>query len=37
MGRFSNVDRHGALSRVEGGLSYRQVAERIGCSHSTIA
>ena len=28
MGRLSNVDRHRALGLVEGGLSYRQVAER---------
>ena len=37
MGRLSNVDRHRALGMVEGGLSYRQVAERMGCSHTTIA
>ena len=37
MGRLSNVDLHLALSMVEGGLSYRQVAERMGCSHTTIA
>ena len=37
MGRLSNVDRHRALGMVEGGLSYRQVAERRGCSHTTIA
>ena len=30
MGRLSNVDRHRALGMVEGGLSYRQVAERVG-------
>ena len=34
MGRLSNVDRHRALGMVEGGLS---VAERMGCSHTTIA
>ena len=37
MGRLSNVDRHRALGMVKGGLSYRQVAERMGCSHTTIA
>ena len=35
--RLSNVDRHRALGMVEGGLSYRQVAEHMGCSHTTIA
>ena len=37
MGRLSNVARHRALGMVEGWLSYRQVAERMGCSHTTIA
>ena len=37
MGRLSNVDRHRALGMVEGGLSYRQVAKRMGCLHTTIA
>ena len=37
MGRLSNVDGHRAHGMVECGLSYRQVAERMGCSHTTIA
>ena len=37
MERLSNVDRHRALGMVEGGLSYRQVAERMGCSLTMIA
>ena len=37
MGHLSNVDRHRALCMVDNGLSYRQVAECMGCLHTTIA
>ena len=37
MGRLSNVSCHCVLGMGEGGLSYRQVAERMGCSHTTVA
>ena len=37
MGRLSNVARHRALGMFESGLSYHQIAERMGCLHSTIA
>ena len=36
MGRLNEAQRHRAVGMVEGGLSFREVARRMGCSHQTI-
>ena len=36
MGRLSEVQRHRALGMVEGGMSFREIGRRLGCSHQTI-
>ena len=36
MGRLNEVQRHRALGMVEGGLPFREVGRRMGCSHQTI-
>ena len=36
MGRLSEAKHHLAVGMVEGGLSFREVARRMGCSHQTI-
>ena len=36
MGRLNEAQRHRAVGMVEGGLSIREVARRIGCSNQTI-
>ena len=36
MGRLNEVQRHRAFGLVEGGLSFREVGRRMGCSHQTI-
>ena len=36
MGRLNEAQRHRVVGMVEGGLSFREEARRIGCSHQTI-
>ena len=36
MGRLNEAQRHRAVGMVEGGLSFREVARRMDCSHQTI-
>ena len=36
MGRLNEAQRHRAVGMVEGGLSFREEARRMGCSHQTI-
>ena len=36
MGRLNEAHRHRAVGMVEGGLSFREVARRMGCSLQTI-
>ena len=36
MERLNEAQRHRAVEMVEGGLSFREVARRMGCSHQTI-
>ena len=36
MGRLNEAHRHRAVGMVEGGLSFREVAWRMGCFHQTI-
>ena len=36
MGGLNEAQRHRAFGMVEGGLSFREVARRMGCSHQTI-
>ena len=33
---FSQLQRHRVVGKVEGGLSFCEVARRMGCSHQTI-
>ena len=36
MGRLNEAQRHRAVGMVDGGLSFRKVARRMGCSHQTM-
>lgn len=36
MGRLSNAKRHEAIGMIAGGLSYREIARRMGCTHATV-
>ena len=36
MGRLNEAQRHRAIGMVEGRLSFREVARKMGCSHQTI-
>ena len=36
MGRLNEAQRHRAVGMVEGGLSFREVASRMGCAYQTI-
>ena len=36
MGRLNKAQRHRAVGMVDGGLSFRKVARRMGCSHQTM-
>ena len=36
MERLKEAQRHRAIGMVEGGLSFHEVARRMGCSHQTI-